>query len=600
MATISTYSEVWDLDSLHDHPESNAFRQELDGLKSELESLAAGELPVPSVDSADEWAQHMKRFSEADATFEELRSHIGCHSAADATNKALLQLEARLASIEPLRQQIQSDVEFALRDVSDADFEEFVGSQSDLSAIEFALSEARSNARLRLPREQELLAADLAVDGIHAWGRMYDRICGELKIEVMERGEIIEKSPGQVGFDSAERSIRENNFFAADKAWHRIGDTCADALNHLAGTRLTIYGRLGLTDHLDVPLQKNRLQRQTLETMWSTITDRKPVMLKYMQAKSRLMGIEKMAWYDQLAPLQLSTTSPELSYSEACELIFESFGSFDEEFCDFARRCVADRWIEAENRGGKRQGGFCTGFPLKQQSRIFMTFTNTIEGMSTLAHEIGHAYHSYVLRDQPLLHQQYPMNLAETASTFAEAVLGAGRLTACADVDSKLQILDTMLSDSLGFLMNIHARFIFEDSFHRERPSGELTADRFRELMLAAQKEAFLNGFADDGWNPNFWISKLHFYISEYPFYNFPYTFGYLLSLGLFALAGDGDDFPGRYREFLTATGCQNAEDTVQSTFGHDLGQPDFWNRSLDIVEERVNQFADLANARGE
>jgi oligoendopeptidase F len=192
------------------------------------------------------------------------------------------------------------------------------------------------------------------------------------------------------------------------------------------------------------------------------------------------------------------------------------------------------------------------------------------------------------------------MNLAETASTFAEAVLGEGRLQAADDADSQLQILDTMLGDSLAFLMNIHARFIFEDSFHRERPSGELTADRFRELMLAAQKEAYLDGFAEDGWNPNFWISKLHFYISEYPFYNFPYTFGYLLSLGLFALAGDGDDFPARYRKFLMATGCQNTEDTVQSTFGQDLGQPDFWNRSLDIIEERVNQFAELASGRGE
>ena len=186
------------------------------------------------------------------------------------------------------------------------------------------------------------------------------------------------------------------------------------------------------------------------------------------------------------------------------------------------------------------------------------------------------------------------MNLAETASTFAEAVLGERRLAESSRTNEKLEILDTMLADSVAFLMNIHARFIFEDNFYRERPDGELSADRFRELMLAAQKEAYCDAF--DEWYPNFWISKLHFYISELPFYNFPYTFGYLLSLGVYALADEvGDEFPDRYRELLIATGNQQTEDAVRSTFGYDLTQPDFWNRSLDIVESRVQQFVELA-----
>jgi oligoendopeptidase F len=157
-----------------------------------------------------------------------------------------------------------------------------------------------------------------------------------------------------------------------------------------------------------------------------------------------------------------------------------------------------------------------------------------------------------------------------------------------------------MLSDSVAYLMNIHARFLFEDRFHLERADGELSAARFSELMLAAQREAYRNTLADDGWNPRFWASKLHFYISGLPFYNFPYTFGYLLSLGIYALAAEaGPEFPEQYRRLLIATGCQETEEAVQSTLGYDLTGPVFWNKSLDIVERRIARFLELADGNG-
>ncbi|MCY2963107.1 MAG: M3 family metallopeptidase, partial [Planctomycetota bacterium] len=206
-------------------------------------------------------------------------------------------------------------------------------------------------------------------------------------------------------------------------------------------------------------------------------------------------------------------------------------------------------WIEAENRAGKRQGAFCTGLPTLRESRVFMTFTNSFDNVSTLAHELGHAYHSWELRKQPLFLQDYPMNLAETASTFAEAVLAEDRLNTSKSRGEKLSILDHMCSDAVAYLMNIHARFVFEDNFHKERLDGEVSSSRLSELMLAAQKATYLDGLAPDGWYPDFWVSKLHFYISGLPFYNFPYTFGFLLSTGLFALAPEmGREFPERYR----------------------------------------------------
>lgn len=603
MATVADFELTWDLDSLLPNPQTGAFNEILEKFRADLNSLAdrSDELPVVSTGekAVAAWVEFLSDYERVDAEAVDLNAFIGCHAAAEAENKRFQQFEAQLASLEPLRARVATNVEFALRSVPDSVFAEFVAADDKLREIEFFLAERRRCAQLRLPKEQELLAADLAVDGIHAWGRLYDRISGELRISVMERGEVVEKSPGQIQLDARERSVRENNFYAADKAWGRIADTCADALNHISGTRLTRYKRLGLQDHLDAPLRYNHMQRETLEAMWSVVSDRKQVLLPYLERKAALLGLDKLAWYDLLAPLPRAAASgpaKELTYDEACRLIIETFARFSPDFGDFARHALENRWIEAEDRAGKRQGGFCTGFPTKQQSRIFMTFTNTQDSMSTLAHELGHAYHSHVLRDQPLFLQDYPMNLAETASTFAEAVLAERRLDALESPQERLEILDSMLGDAVAFLMNIHARFIFEDNFHRERHDGEISSERLSEIMLAAQREAYLDALTQDGWYPRFWVSKLHFYISSLPFYNFPYTFGYLLSLGVFAAAQDaGDGFPEQYRKLLIATGCRETEEAVQSTFGHDLRKPDFWNNSLDVVGRRVEQFLELS-----
>ncbi|MBW3541336.1 MAG: M3 family oligoendopeptidase [Planctomycetes bacterium] len=596
------FSLVWDLDALYPRPETPEFRRALDDYRREITALAERSDALPPVSSLPHavtaWVTFLSDYEQAAARREELQSFVGCYAAADARNKTYQRLEAELSSLEPLRARIATNLEFAIKQADDEELESFVAADERLGRIAFFLRECRRNARLRLPKDQELLAADLAVDGLHAWGRLYDRLSGALRVQVMERGEIVEKSPSQVQLDSPQRTVRENNFYASARAWQTIADTCADALNHIAGTRLTLYRRLGLKDHLEPPLRYNRMRRETLDAMWSAIAARKPMLVNYLHRKAQLLGVEKPAWYDLTAPLpQLARpgSSAELSWDDACRMIVDTFERFSPAFGDFARRALAERWIEAENRPGKRQGGFCTGFPVRRQSRIFMTFTNSADSMSTLAHELGHAWHSHVLSEQPYFLQDYPMNLAETASTFAEAVLGEERLRTTDCEAERMQILDHMLSDAVVFLMNIHTRFLFEDEFHRRRAAGELAAEELSELMLAAQKEAYLGALADDGWNPGFWISKLHFYISGLPFYNFPYTFGYLLSLAVYATAADaGPEFPEQYRRLLIATGCRETEEAVAGAIGGDLSRPDFWTRSLDVIERRVERFLEL------
>jgi pepF/M3 family oligoendopeptidase len=607
MATDRRFPQTWDLDSLLPHPRTAEFDRVLEGFRRDLAALAdeSDRLPPLAAQRAatDAWGDFIGRYAKLAALSADLNSLISCHAAADADNRLFRSLEAALAALEPARERIAANVDLALRDVDAATLEAIVRAHPTLSENAFYLDDRRESARFRLPKSMDNLAAELAVDGIHAWGRLYDRVSGSLRIRVMERGELVEKSPGQVTFDAAERSLRENNFFASDKAWSAIADTCADALNHIAGTRLTIYRQLNVASHLEAPLRYNRMTRGTLDAMWSAVAGRKRMLLKYLAKKAGLLGLERLSWFDLQAPLPQATEIGErtLGYDEACERIAGSFGGFSGELAGFAQGALSGSWIEAENRPGKRQGGFCTWFPGARQSRIFMTFTDSADSMSTLAHELGHAYHSHVLRERPFFLQDYPANLAETASTFAETVLNEERLRAASQRgasarDEQLVLLDAMLGDAVVYLMNIHARFLFEDRFHVERRAGEVPAGRLSELMLAAQQEAFCDGLADDGWYPNFWISKLHFYISTLPFYNFPYTFGSLLSLGVYAMAPElGAQFAGRYGDFLLATGSMRTEDALRTTLGGDATSTDFWNRSLDVIEQRVERFLELA-----
>ena len=602
--TTLTFPQTWDLTLFARAPASAEFREQLEQFKRRLRCLADVSNQLPPVDNRPEnvasWVKLITEYEIVDATGADLRAFMDCQAAADAENKSYRQLQAELASMTPDREKIATNVEFALREPTEVAFLAFVEAAPVLKRNQYFLVTRRKNAAMRLPKQQEALSADLAVDGLHGWGRLFDRISSTLKVQVQEKGQIVMRSPGQVQFDSPQRTVRENNFFALDAAWGSIADTCADAINHIAGSRLTTYKHVGLKDHLEAPLRANRMTRETLDTMWSTISENKHVLKEYLAKKAQLMGVDRLSWFDQWAPLpQLpgASSTDEISYDQACEWILDAFRTFSPDLGEFAKMSLLERWVEAENRSGKMQGGFCTGFPTAQQSRIFMTYTRSADSMSTLAHELGHAYHSWVLRNEPVFLQDYPMNLAETASTFAEAVLGEQRLQRASTDYERLQMLDGMLGDAVAFLMNIHARFLFEDEFHKRRHNAELSTAELNQIMVDAQKKAYLDALADDGWNAHFWVSKLHFYITSVPFYNFPYTFGYLLSLGVYAIGKEsGGDFPQKYRQLLLATGCQNAEDAVQSTMGFDLRKPDFWRKSLSIVADRVRQFVQLAD----
>lgn len=462
-----------------------------------------------------------------------------------------------------------------------------------LHELSFVLTERRTNAVQRLSEKEEMLINKLSVDGYHGWGQMYDTVVGSMQIPFEENGHVSYLSVGQAAnkFSHPNREVRQKVFAEWEKAWNEKGALLSKTLNHLAGFRLNTYEMRNWNNVLKEPLEYNRMDEKTLTAMWRVISNNKKPLVEFLNRKAKLLGLEKLSWFDVDAPI--GKTETKMTYQEGAEFILDHFAKFGEEMTSFAKTAFENNWIEAEDRQGKRPGGFHTYFPESAQSRIFMTYSGTPSNVSTLAHELGHGFHTYAMKDMHTLNRNYAMNVAETASTLAEMIVSDAAVKNASSEEEKLVLLEDKIQRSVALLMNIHARFIFETSFYEERRKGLVSKERLNELMVTAQKEAF--GDALEEYHPSFWGSKLHFYITGVPFYNFPYTFGYLFSLGIYAKAiQEGKGYEEKYIALLKDTASMTVEELAKKHLDVDLTDDAFWESAIKVCIEDVEEFLAL------
>lgn len=586
-------SLVWDLDVFFPGGSSSAsFGQFLEKTEQELEQLrqavqAASDRAQGA--EAGGLAELVARMQNITLMLRESDSFVSCLSAADQHDKKAVQLTGRIASIYADFTSVLTRFDQLLRQMPDTVWNGLL--EADMfRPIAFPLNERRQLAMEKLPPEQESLIGDLAVDGYHGWGEAYNTAVSKFSIPFEENGNTVQLSAGQAAnkLHSPNREVRTRLFSDWEKAWGEAADYAADALNRLAGFRIQTYKHRGWNSILKEPLDINRMSDKTLQVMWDVIDRNKEPFVDYLRRKAKLFGLDSLSWHDVDAPV--GQAAIEIPFDEAARLIVEQFRKFSPKMADFAEMAFADRWIEAEDRPGKRPGGFCTSFPIKGQTRIFMTYANTASNVATLAHELGHAYHQHVMNDMPALAQEYAMNVAETASTFAEMIVADAAVKQASTDEERLALIEDKIQRSVAFFMNIHARFLFETEFYEQRKKGLVGVDKLNELMINAQRAAYKDSLAE--YHPHFWASKLHFYITGVPFYNFPYTFGYLFSSGLYAVAQrEGASFEDKYIALLRDTGSMTVEELAMKHLGVDLTEPGFWQSAVDLAVGDVRQF---------
>jgi oligoendopeptidase F len=586
-------NQTWDLERfVAGGCGSPAFKEFLASLEAELAALTERAGALTSNSTPAVWAGLITDFQQAARKLGQAGAYTGCAMAADTKDTEAKLAYGMVAKIGASLSNINTRLEAAAKETTQANWEAVLA-QPALQAIAWNLNEMREKAVDKMPASQEILAADLAVDGYHGWGALYDQIVGRITIPVQIDGKIVELSVGQAfnKFAEADRSLRQRTFEGWKGAWGKESELIGHTLNSLAGFRLSLYKHRGWSSILKEPLSYNRMSEATLNAMWEAAKGARPTLTKFMQRKAQMLGLEKLAWYDRSAPL--FQTTRKVSYEEAAKFIVEQFEKFSPRMAKFAVKAFNDRWIEVEDRPNKMPGGFMTGFPLNEESRIFMTFSGDAGGIGTLAHELGHAYHSDVMWDLPPLAQDYAMNVAETASTFAELIVSSAAIEHAANREEKLELLNNRMDDACAYLMNIPARFYFEKAFYAERAKGPVSVERTSELMENTLQEWY-NGALSE-YEPLFWASKGHFYGTYVPFYNFPYAFGYLFSAGIYQKARqEGPAFERRYVDLLRDTGRMTVEELAKRHLGVDLTKPDFWVAGTQLALDDAELFLSL------
>lgn len=573
-----------------------AFRAQLDADTAALRA-EIGDAPEPLVaESLPRWVDRLVRLEELSVRSSHLGSYLGCLAAADSRDEAIARETASAVAAKVELDKCFTVVREVLRNADDAGFASLLAAP-ELAGAGYSLTRLRHDATLRMASELEMLASELDVDGMSAWGRLYDKVSGTLGFDLEVPGRPSERrfvAETRGLLESPDAAVRRAALEGSNRAWERMADVAAACLNGIAGARHTLYARRGVAHFLDPALFDAGIERKTLDTLLGVVAERAEIARRYLRRKAALLGRERLGFQDLMAPLP-AQASESLDWPAACERVVTAFSVCYPDLAHFAERALERRWIDHRPRAGKRPGGFCSTSRWVGESRIFLTYGDTLGDLFTLAHELGHAFHGSLMRDLRAWASRYPMTLAETASTFAEQlVVDAVLADPGASPGARATILDSRMQDSAGFLLNLPMRFYFEHAFYEERREGEVPVGRLKQLMLDAQRRCYGDTVAEDELDPWFWASKLHYYITGTSFYNFPYTFGYLFSRGIFARAkAEGPGFLPRYEAMLRRTGSDTAENVARESLGVELQTPEFWNASIDLIAADLAAFED-------
>lgn len=596
-----TYEQVWDLESVFSGgSNSPELKEKIEALQTDIDRF--GELvkkwtPEKGAVHADKLATIFNLSDDISNGLSQGFTFSMAHLSAKQDDQHAPIHINKLSLLATQFSNYSTELTKKIETINNDDWQALLADEP-FQSIAFRLNEERDQAKELLSLDLESAINQLSVDGFNGWSDMYDDLVASVTVKIERDGELKEYSAAQADnlLTAAETPEERTKVLEAwETAWQEKAPLFQTVLNHLSGFRLNNYELHGKDSYMEKPLKINRMKEETLDVMWETIDKNKDRIVNFLNKKAELMGLDQLGWADVEASLPVEGADlSEYTYDEAADFIVKNFRQVSPQMANLAQRAFDEAWIEAEDRPNKRPGGYCADLPESGQSRIYMTFSGSADNVSTLAHELGHAFHSHVLRDEPRLNQEYAMNVAETASTFAELVVTDATIQAANSDAEKLTLLDQKNSRAAVMFMNIHARYIFERNFYDQRQKGLVTTDQLNDLMKAAQQEAFQDALSS--YHPTFWASKGHFYGTDVPFYNFPYTFGFLFSLGIYAQAeSDPDSFEERYINLLKDTASMSTEDLAAKHLDVDLTQPEFWQSAIDLVLKDLDEFDQLA-----
>jgi pepF/M3 family oligoendopeptidase len=583
----------WSLNDYYPSFESEQFQGDLQKVETLIGLIEKRVLPLPAEMSISQRValteEVIKQRAELSEIVSRMMSFCSLTMSVETSNTIALSYQQKLQQM--LIKLTKPSVRFQTWLKDGDDLEQMLSQSEFLNKIGFSLRETVKMSRYLLSEQEENILSRLSLTGSNAWSRMKGYLESQHLVDLEIDGKQGKYPLPVIRNFASDRCavIRKEAYDAEIASYEKIAYPANSALNAIKGEVLQKVELKGYESVLDMTLVNARMEKQTLDTMLAVIKEYLPEFRKYLRHKASLLGHENgLPFYDLFAPL--GKVDQKYTFGEARSFVVENFRKFSNRLADFADNAFANNWIDAEPRKGKRGGAFCSTCYAIKQSRILANFTGGLGNLTTLAHELGHAYHGFCLNSELIQNTHYSMPVAETASIFAETIV-KDAITQSASGSAKLAILETKLMESTQVIVDIYSRFQFESNFIEERKNGDVSLERTKELMLQAQKDAYGDGLDPEFLHPYMWLCKPHYYYAGSNFYNFPYAFGQLFALGLYAIyLKDKESFVIKYDDILRETG-RNDITGVAAFAGIDINDKEFWKGSLDLIKAEINEF---------
>jgi len=593
----------WDLTNVYPSIESAEFKAAYTSFKTKVSDL--GDYFVEVVNKSDATtppdqlgpivSEVVERFNDIYLLSGTLEPYIYSFVSTDSHNKTAMRTLSEYEQASLPLQNLNVQLKAWLGKIAPA-LDESLEYSEPAQAHAFMLKEAADQSKFLMSEAEEALAAELSLSGGNAWGKLQGTLTSQLSVDFELDGETQKlPMPALINLRShPDEETRHRAYDAENAAWDSVRETLAACLNGVKGEVVTLNRHRGRKDALESAIEQARIDRPTLEAMLTAMEASFPMFRKYFDHKAKLLGKEKLAWWDLYAPV--GKTGKSYTFDEAREFILDNFDDFSPELRAFSNRAFENHWIDAEMREGKRGGGFCMEVLGVEESRIMVNFDGSQDQISTISHELGHAFHNECAYqfDKTPLQQLTPMTLAETASTFCETIATQAVLAQVSDPQEELAVLETQLNGASQVIVDIYSRYLFEKEVFERREEAELSADEICEIMERAQKATYGEGLDERYLQKYMWTWKPHYYSTGISFYNFPYAFGLLFGTGLYAIYQQrGAEFVEDYKSLLASTGEAMAAD-LADRFEINIRTRKFWDDSIAIIAKSVDRYCEL------
>lgn len=579
----------WDLTVFYKDFDDPEFKDDLARLPKEIDAFTTA-IAAPAEDEVEKLVSLVHQEEALSNLFERLSLMIGLTLSVDANNKAAN------AAMAPLMRAVMGSSlasnAFSRYLASLENLDAIIDADDELKARAFALREAEEDAKHQLPEALEKPVLKMQLSGGEAFSQLRDKLDATLLVDY--DGKQIPLSAVRALAYDGDADTRRRAYEAELASYKKIELPMSFCLNNLKAEGETMAALKGYKGVLDMALAHSRMDEKTLEAMWTAIREALPGLREYFKAKGRLLGHENgLPFYDLFAPVGQSTRT--YTVEEARALLLDLFGKFCPEMGEMMRTAFDEGWIDMYPREGKSGGAFCSGYYAKNISRVMTNFAGSASDVSTLAHELGHAFNNRMLHHKPIMMTETPMPLAETASTFNETLL-ISQLLKTATPEEELTLLDSCLTEQTQTMVDIYSRFLFEQKVVAAQADHALDVDELKETMLWAQEQSYGDGLDPEYRHPYMWACKSHYYSTGVHFYNFPYAFGGLFARGLYArYEKEGEAFVPVYCDLLSRFGSDTIAN-VTASVGIDVTTPDFWREAVESVLVQVRRFVELAD----